>query len=101
MCVLHTLSRFLPVGTSRVRADSSSYAKKDASDVVCGHKTTKIVKVPVLRVPLLLALGTLWTGGTQSFWPPRYPEDWRNSVLSATRYPVDWRDSSPFGPQVP
>ena len=46
-----------------------------------------------------MASGTLWTGGTQSFRPPRYPEDWRDSVdwrdsfLSATRYPVDRRDS--------
>ena len=61
--------------------------------------------------------GALRTGGTQSFWPPgtlrtggtpckvtlgvtrhtvtsvlltpRYPVDWRDSVLSATRYPVN------------
>ena len=37
--------------------------------------------------------GTLWTGRTQSFCPPRYPEDWWDSVLLAPRYPVDWRDS--------
>ena len=37
--------------------------------------------------------GTLKTGGTQSFCPPRYPEDWRDSVLWAPRYPVDGRDS--------
>ena len=54
----------------------------------------------VVRVAALLASGTLWTGGTQSFGAPRYPEDWRDSVLLAQdsvllapRYPVDWRDS--------
>ena len=47
----------------------------------------------VVRVAALLASGTLWTGGTQSFGAPRYPEDWRDSVLLAPRYPVDWRDS--------
>ena len=51
---------------------------------------------------VLLALGTLWTGGTQSVQPPgRYPVDWRDSVLLAPRYPVDWRDSVLLDPQVP
>ena len=53
----------------------------------------KVVRVPVLRVPVLLASRTLWTAGTQSFRPPGYPVDWRDSVLLAPRYPVDWRDS--------
>ena len=52
-----------------------------------------VVRVPVLGLPVLLASGTLWTAGTQSFWPPRYPVDWRDSVLSAARYSGDWQDS--------
>ena len=65
---------------------------------VINHIFTKVVRVPVLgvsvlRVPVLLASRTLWTGGTQSFRPPRYPGDWRDAVLLPPRYPVDWRDS--------
>ena len=80
----------------------------------------------VVRVAALLASGTLWTGGTQSFGAPRYPEDWRDSVLSACglaglslleppgtprtggtqffgapRYPGDWRDSVLSAPRYP
>ena len=61
----------------------------------------KVVRVPVLQVPVLLASGTLRTGGTQSFWPPMYPEDWRDSVFLAPRYRVDWRDSVLSGPRYP
>ena len=30
---------------------------------------TKVVRLPVLQVPVLSASRTLWTGGTQSFQP--------------------------------
>ena len=53
------------------------------------------------RDPVLLPLGIQWSGGTQSFWPHRYPDDWRDSVILAPRYPVDWRDSVFLDPRYP
>ena len=34
-------------------------------------------------------------------WATSYPVDWRESVLSGHRYPVDWRDSVLSAYQVP
>ena len=53
----------------------------------------KVVRVPVLLVPVILASRTLGTGGTQSF------QDWRGSVLSATQIPGGLARLSPFRPQ--
>ena len=48
--------------------------------------------------------GTLETGGTQYFWPPRYPVDWWDSVLSAPTFspqvPYGLVGLSPFAHQV-
>ena len=69
---------------------------KDASMV---YNAAKVVRVPVLRVPIISASRTLGTGGTQSLQHPRYPEDWRDSVLFGpfrapdTLGTGDWRDS--------
>ena len=61
------------------------------------NKRVKDARVPVLRVPVLLASGTLWTRSTQSFWPSRYPEDWRDSVLLAPQVTCG-AGLSPFAP---
>ena len=58
----------------------------------------KVVRVPVLRVPVLWVSGTLWTGGTQSLWAIRYPENWRDSVRLALQVPCGLAGLSPFGP---
>ena len=42
--------------------------------------------------------GTLGTGGTQSFQPPRYPGDWRGSVLSGPQVPLGLAGLSLFWP---
>ena len=68
---------------------------------VAKHRDTKFVRVPVLPVPVICASrtlgtgqtrffeppGTLRTGGTRSAQPPRYPRDWRDSVISAPEVP--------------
>ena len=61
----------------------------------------KVVRVPVLWVPFILASRTLGTGGTQSFQAPRYRGDWRDSSFLPPRYPGDWRDSVLSASQVP
>ena len=38
------------------------------------------------------------TGETQSFQAPRYPKDWRDSVLSAPHVPLGLARLSPFSP---
>ena len=40
--------------------------------------------------------GTLGTGGTQSFQPPRYPGDWRDAVLSTHKVTQELVGFSPF-----
>ena len=73
----------------------------------------KVVRGPILWVPVISAPRTRGTGGTQSLQAPRYPGDWRDSVLSDPQVPwglaglspfsspgtlEDWWDSSPFRP---
>ena len=54
----------------------------------------------VARLSTFAPPGTLETGGTQHVWPPRYPGDWWDSVLSAPQVPYRLVGLSPFGHQV-
>ena len=78
-------------------------------------RSSKVVRVPVLRVPVLSGSrypvdwrdGVLLAPRYLGDWldsvlsATRYPEDWRDSVLSASRYPGDWRDWVISAPQAP
>ena len=62
----------------------------------------KIVKVPVVRVPVISASRTLRTGEAPSFQAPWYPGDWWDSVLSDPQVPWELAGLlNHFSPQVP
>ena len=66
---------------------------------VAKHRDTKFVRVPVLPVPVICASRTLGTGQTRFFEPPRYPEDWRDSVCSAPQVPSGLAGFGHFSPR--
>ena len=65
------------------------------------YTNPQVVRVPVLRVPVISGSRALGTGGAQSFQTPRYPEDWPDSALLVPLHPEDWRDLVLLGLEVP
>ena len=64
------------------------------------HGTLLTVPCGLAELSTYGPLGTVETGGTKYFWPPRYPVDWWDLVLSAPQVPYGLVDSSPYGHQV-
>ena len=60
----------------------------------------RVVRVPVLQVPVLLASRTRWTGGTQVFLAPPGTV-WNGGTQSFQQVPCELAGLRPFSPHVP
>ena len=95
--IVYTSTRYLCTCTAFSNRKSEE-KKKHAC--IYGFCQIQKVKSGKTQIGILVGRQSTSPPGTSpfGFW---YPEDWRNSVLSAPRYPVDWRDSVLLPPQVP
>ena len=86
---MYTSTRYLCTCTAFSNRKSEE-KKKHAC--IYGFCQIQKVKSGKTQIGILVGRQSTSPPGTSpfGFW---YPEDWRNSVLSAPRYPVDWRDS--------